>query len=443
MGSVLIKNATVVTLGEDSRVLENHDVLIEGNLIKKVASNGKAVISGSKVDKTIDADGMLLMPGFINAHMHFYSSFARGLGKALPSKNFHEVLKNLWWRLDKKLTHEDSRSSALVACVEAIKRGTTTLIDHHASPGAVRGSLLKVADAVREAGLRGSLCYELSDRDGDEIAKEGMEENISFIKSINEKKDDLIRGLFGLHASFTVKEESLKEAVKSIQGIDTGFHIHCAEDEIDQELTRKKTGMRVVERLHHAGVLGSKTICAHCVHVNGKELDLLAESNTIVVHNPQSNMNNAVGVADIKRMMDNGILVGLGTDAMTVNMLEELRSGVWIQKLSQKDPGAGFMECTKALVKNNATIANRYWDGLGEIKEGNKADIILMEYHSPTPLNSENFLGHLVFGLCQGIVDTTIVNGKILMEKRKLLYLDESRIMAKARELSERLWERF
>jgi cytosine/adenosine deaminase-related metal-dependent hydrolase len=209
--------------------------------------------------------------------------------------------------------------------------------------------------------------------------------------------------------------------------------------------TLERFDKRVVQRLSDAGVLGPKTIAAHCVHVDDHEMDLLNESGTAVVHNPQSNINNAVGVADIITMMKKGILVGLGTDAMTVNMLEELRQALWIHHLAQENPSVGFMESMIALTTNNAKIANRYWDiGLGEIREGCAADIVLMEYYPPTPLNTDTFYGHLGFGLSQTTVDTTIVGGRVLMENRELrLDVDEEEVARESRQLAIRLWDRF
>jgi cytosine/adenosine deaminase-related metal-dependent hydrolase len=200
-----------------------------------------------------------------------------------------------------------------------------------------------------------------------------------------------------------------------------------------------------VERFHKFGILGPKTIAAHCVHVNEREMKLLAETGTAVAHNPQSNMNNAVGVADIIAMTQKGVLVGLGTDAMTVNMPEELRAALWAQHLSHDNPSCGFMEALSTLAFNNARIANRYWDGkLGALKEGRFADIVLIDYRPPTPFDASTFLGHLCFGISQSTVDTTIASGKVLMEHKKLkLGIDEAEVAAKSLELAKKLWVRF
>lgn len=440
--SLLIKNGIVVTLGEKNKVLYDHAVLCENGKIKKIGKNSDFK---DKYTKTINAHGKVVMPGFINAHMHFYSTMVRGLGKAKPSKNFQEVLENLWWRLDKKLSLEDCYYSALLPLIDAVKRGTTTLIDHHASPFAARGSLNKIAGAVKKVGLRASLCYELSDRDGDKIAQDGIDENVDFIKRCKKEKDEQIKALFGLHASFTIGDKTMEKATSAGKQLNAGFHVHVAEAQSDQDYNLKHFGMRVVERLHKFGILGPQTIAAHCIHVNDREMDLLKETNTAVAHNPQSNMNNAVGVADVPKMFQKGILVGLGTDAMTVNMLEELRSALWIRHLAYNNPSVGFMESLLPLVVNNAKIANRYWETkIGELKEGYAADIILMDYFSPTPFDENTFLGHLAFGLSQSFVDTTIVGGKVLMENKKLkIDEDEEEIAAKSLELSTKLWQRF
>ena len=443
MSTILIKNGIIATLGDNNKLLRDHTILIEGSKIKKIAPVKEFT---AKYDTIIDARGKVVMPGFINAHMHFYSTLVCGLGKAEPSKDFNEVLKNLWWRLDKKLGLDDCYYSALLPMIAAIKRGTTTLIDHHASPFAITGSLDVIAKAVKETGLRASLCYELSDRDGEAIAQEGIDENINFIKRCNKEKDPQLSALFGLHASFTISDKTMEKTVKAAEGLNCGYHVHTAEALSDQDYNVKHFGARVVQRFKKFGILGPKTICAHCVHINEEEMDILKETDTVVVHNPQSNMNNAVGVADIISMRQKGILVGLGTDAMTVNMLEEMRAAMWIRHLAEKDPSCGFMEVTTLLPFNNPKIANRHFSGLGlgELKEGHAADVVCIDYNPFTPFDENNFLGHLCFGIAASTVDTTIAGGKVLMHNKCLkLNIDEEKIASDAQQLAKKLWDRF
>lgn len=440
MKRIVIKNGIIVTLGTPNRVLAGHAVVIEGGLIKAISPQRSLKHVGARV---IDARGKVVMPGFINAHMHFYSSFARGLTRAEPARDFREILRNLWWRLDRQLTLEDCRSSTLVAGLEAIRHGTTTIIDHHSSPQAVKGSLGRIARAVRELGLRACLCYEVSDRDGRETAEKGIDENLRFLRECERQEDNQIKALFGLHASFTLGEATLRRCAKLAAQCRAGFHIHCAEDIVDQTVTRRRFGKSVVQRLYDHGILGPRTICAHAVHLEDDEWDLLRETGTAVVHNPQSNMCNAVGVMDLPKAVQKGVLAGLGTDAMTGNMQEELRGAIWAQRLSQKDPGAAFNAALDLLIQGNQQIANRYFHNVGQLREGWAADVICIDYSPPTEMSANNFPSHLVFGLSQAVVNTTIVGGRVLMENKSLCHIDEEEITRRARRQASALWERF
>jgi putative selenium metabolism protein SsnA len=446
MTTLLIKNATVVTLGDCNKVLHNHSISISGNLITKIAPSDAFRNEENKIVRVIDARGCVVMPGFINAHMHFYSTLVRGLGKAEPSSNFNEVLNNLWWRLDKKLSLEDTYYSALIALIAAIRMGTTTLIDHHASPFAVRGSLQSIAKAVLETGLRASLCYETSDRDGDAIAHAGLEENCAFAQDCKSSPSNHLRAMFGLHASFTVSDATLERAVNAANKLDIGIHVHTAEALSDQQNCIEKNSMRVVERFHKFGVLGKKAICAHGVHLSDTEIQLLASTQTAVVHNPQSNMNNAVGVAPVLRMLENGVLVGLGTDAMTLNMRAEVRTALWLQKLHAQNPSVGFCEVLSMPLQNNARIARMQWENLslGELREGGVADLVILDYQAPTPFSTDTFLGHFAFGIAESNVRTTIADGRVLMHNFELeIPIDEERVFARSQELASLLWQRF
>lgn len=442
MNSYLIKGGTILTFDPNQPLLENQAILVADGKIIRIAPEAEFSLVHCE---HFDASGKLILPGLINAHHHFYSTLVTGLGKAEPSKNFNEVLENLWWRLDKQLVEEDVYLSALISALGAIKKGCTTIIDHHASPFAIRGSLSAIAKAVKESGIRGNLCYEVSDRDGAEKAQEGIAENTEWLYRVASVNDPMLKGLFGMHAAFTLSDATLQQIAGLVQELGCGTHIHAAEAESDELFNIQHHGKRVVERLCDFGLINNKSILAHGVHLNPRELMLVADSGAALVTNPQSNLNNAVGIADVCKMTEFGVTVGLGTDAMTVNMLEELRVGLWAQHLRQNNPSAGFMEIANTLVKNNPTIAQKYWGaGHGILAEGNPADIIFMDYEPHTPLTAETWLGHLIFGISQANVNTTICAGEVLMWNGQLtLDLDESELKERSRSLAKALWDRF
>lgn len=441
---LLIGNGKVITRDNSRPIIENGCVAVEGNKIIEVGLT-KDLKSKYEGSRFIDAKGRIIMPGFINTHMHYYSTFARGMANdSPPAKKFSDILKGLWWRLDKVLTLEDVYYSALVPMIDQVKNGVTTAFDHHASPYTVPGSLFKIAEAAEHAGIRSNLCYETSDRDGEKIINEGIAENAEFIKYCNSKKDDMIKAMFGLHASMTISDSTLDKCLEAIAGLDTGFHVHCAEGIEDVEDSRDKYGKGVIERWHDKGVLSNKTIAVHCIHISENEMDMLKETDTIVVHNPESNMGNAVGASPVLEMFNRGILLGLGTDGYTADMMESYKVGNIIHKHVKQDSTVAWGELPQMLFENNRKITERFISNpVGILKEGALADIIVVDYNPPTPMNESNINGHLMFGINGRHVDTTIVNGKVLMEDRKLVTIDEERIMSKSRELASKVWARF
>ncbi len=438
---MLITNGTLATFGEANQLVHDGALLVQGDRI--VALGKTSELRGQFPDEErIDARGKLVLPGLICAHTHFYGAFARGMAlKTEPPSNFPQILEYLWWRLDKTLNADDVRHSALVCLVDAIRNGTTTLLDHHASPHALAGSLDVIAEAVDESGLRACLCYEVSDRDGEEIAIQGLKENERFIKASH---SDRVAATFGLHASLTLSDETLERAVEMASQLGVGFHIHAAEDKADVDDSLKKYGLRVIERLEKAGILGPKTIAAHCVHIDAFETDILRETETNVAHNPRSNMNNAVGVADVLRMLRRGVNVGLGNDGFSNNMFTEMKTTYLLHKMYQKDPRVmGADQVLEIGVRNNARIAGIFFPKpLGELSVGAYADIIILDYVPTTPMDVGNLPWHLIFGMAGGQVSTTIVGGKLLMKERELLTLDEEAICARSRELAQKVWAR-
>ncbi|HAF48279.1 MAG TPA: hydrolase, partial [Anaerolineaceae bacterium] len=313
---MLIINGKLITWGTANQILtDDWGLLIRDGIIQKIAPQSE-LIKAYPEEEQLDAEGQYVMPGNICAHTHFYGAFSRGLG--IPGdapRTFTEILDKLWWNLDKALDPDGVRYSALVFLVDAIRHGTTTLIDHHASPNTIKNSLDIIADAVNQSGLRASLCYEVTDRDGLEKAEAGIQENLRFIRRIkkNAPPDRNLRAHFGLHASLTLSDGTLERVAELCpEGI--GFHIHAAEGEADQEDSLLRSGKRVLHRLDQFGILRPQTILAHGVHLDQGEIELLAERGSWLTHQPRSNMNNAVGVAPIEQMLDAGVRVGMGND---------------------------------------------------------------------------------------------------------------------------------
>jgi putative selenium metabolism protein SsnA len=441
---MLIAGGTVITFGQANAVITDGALLIKGDRIADLGPTAE-LIARYPDEERLDARGKLVMPGLICAHTHFYGAFARGM--AVPGQapqNFTEILEGLWWRLDKALWSDDVRYSALVCLIDAIRHGTTTLIDHHASPDVIAGSLDIIAEATLQAGVRACLCYEVTDRDGPDKARAGIAENARFIAGARQRAEPLLAGTFGLHASLTLSDETLEECVGVARGLDVGFHVHVAEDKADVKDSLKKSGLRVVERLNKLGILGPKTIAAHCVHVDAYEIDTLRETGTRVVHNPRSNMNNAVGTADVLTMLKRRIEVGLGNDGFSNNMFTEMHVAYLVHKLGRSDPRVmGADQVMQMAFAHNARTAGLFFPGpLGELAVGALADVVLVDYVPTTPLTEGNFPWHIIFGVDGTGVDTTIVGGRVLMRNKKLLTLDEDRICARSRELAGKLWQR-
>jgi putative selenium metabolism protein SsnA len=439
---MLIADATLITWNSPNRILENHALYIEGDRIVDLGPSS-SLRTKYPLAEVIGARGQFVMPGNICAHTHFYGAFARGM--AIPGeapKDFPEILERLWWRLDKALTLDDVRYSALVCLIDAVKHGTTTLIDHHASPNAIAGSLDVIAEAVEEAGLRACLCYEVTDRDGAEKARAGVDENRRFLTSNIEHRTSNIAATFGLHASFTLSDETL-EACRNAH--DGGFHIHAAEHESDQHDSLKKGGVRVIDRLNKFGILGPRSIVAHCVHIDDEEAEILRETGAWVTHQPRSNMNNAVGAADVEGMLRHGVKVCLGNDGFSNAMWDEWKAAYLHHKAAHRDPRRmGGNAIAEMAVTNNAALAGLFFPQaqIGVLAPGAFADIIFVDYHPTTPLNADNLPWHILFGFADSMVTTTICAGRVLMKDRQLLFLDEAEIAARSRELAKRAWGR-
>ncbi|MHB8757551.1 MAG: putative aminohydrolase SsnA [Bacillota bacterium] len=443
---LIVGNGRLATLGEEPRVIQSGAVAVEDGLVVAIGTT-RALREKDKKARFLDADGGVIMPGMVNIHAHGYGAFARGMAvPGAPAKTFLQILRSLWWKLDRALTPEDVYVSAALGFIDGLKNGTTTVFDHHASPNAIAGSLDEEAKAAGTVGVRACLCYEVSDRDGPQRAAQGIAENVRFIRSLGDRgkgRPRRLAGCMGLHASMTLSDATLERAVGEAGKLGVGCHIHVAEGPEDGADSAGRYGQSVVRRLADRGVLGPRSIAAHCVHVSSEDINLLKSSRVIVAHNAQSNMGNAVGVAQALEMTGRGVRVGLGTDGFTTDMFEAAAATNIVHRLAAGDPSVGWAEVQGMLLSTNAQVAAEFFGGrFGALAPGHAADLIVVDYDPYTPLEAGNFWGHLLFGMRGGQVRHAIVDGEPVLRDRRVLGLDEAKLRARARTLSRKAWER-
>jgi len=437
---LVIGNGKLFTRNDEMPFVENGAVAIEGTKIAAVGET-EAIKKQYGDAEFIDAKGGVIMPAFINTHEHIYSAMARGLSiKGYNPKGFLDILDGQWWTIDRHLTLEQTKYSAVETLISCIRNGVTTVFDHHASFGQIGGSLFTIADVAKELGVRACLCYEISDRDGMDKARESVMENAEFIRYALKDDTDMIAGMMGMHAQFTISDATMELAAAN-KPDEVGYHIHVAEGIEDLHDCLKKYGKRIVDRLMDFNILGEKTLLGHCIYINPHEMDLIKDTNTMVVHNPESNMGNACGCPPTMELVHRGILTGLGTDGYTHDMIESYKVANVLHKHHLCDANAAWGEVPKMLFENNAAIANRYFKTpLGVLKEGAAGDVIVVDYNPPTQLDASNINGHILFGMTGRDVVTTVANGRVLMKDREIKVIDVEEVMAKCREESAKLW---
>ena len=425
---MLLKGAQLATF--DPPAVEPADLRIDGETI---AERGPALLPQADED-VLDLSGALVFPGLVNAHTHLYSALARGMpGPPEPPRSFLEILERVWWRLDRALDEESIYLSGLVGAVEAALSGVTLLVDHHASPSFIRGSLPALRRAVEEVGLRSVLCYETTDRNGSEGRDLGVEANRQFLTQGTTR---LTRGLVGAHASFTLGDESLGRLAAVVRQTGSGLHIHVAEDRADVEDCRRRFGCSLPERLARHGLLGPRTLLAHGVHLSSREITSVDETGAFFAHNPRSNMNNAVGRAPVEAMAR----AALGTDGMDQDVLAEARAAF----LKLRDAGLpdAAAHALRLLSGGQRLASALFGQSFGALTPGAPADLVVLDYRPPTPLHSGNLAGHLLFGIDRSHVRSVMVAGRFVVRDRRLVTVDAGAVFARAREAAPRLWSR-
>jgi len=428
-GSAHVLTGGTVVTSLDPPAVQTGSVLVQGGRVAGVGTFDSAGMAA------VDVSGCLVVPGNVCAHHHLYSALARGMPYTLePPENFVQILQRVWWRLDRALDDDMNRASALAGGADALLAGTTTIIDHHASPNAIEGSLDVYAEALDSLGVRSVLAYEVTDRDGPERSAAGIEENRRFLK----QDRPLVRGLVGAHASFTMSDDSVAACVEVAREAESGIHVHVAEDAADEADALARYGRRVVPRLAALGAINERSLLAHCIHLEEEELEAVRALSATAVHNPRSNMNNAVGHAPVGSFPR----LALGTDGIGGDMFAESQSGFW--RAQEAGDSVGGPQWALERMAESARFAGRvFWEPLfGRIEPGAPADLVVMAYEPPTPLTSENLAGHWAYGLSARMVRDVMVAGEWAVRDRTLVQADLREIAATGAEQAARLWGR-
>lgn len=431
---ILITNGRLATLAP--RMVRETDLLIEGNTIARVEDS-----ISPEGHEVFDADGALIMPGNVCGHTHLYSVLARGMPPPPKSpRNFPEILRYIWWRLDRALDEPSIRSSGSIGAIEALKSGATTLIDHHASPSRIEGSLDFMAEEMSTAGIRGILCYEVTDRNGLDGRRQGLQENERFAREVSARFSNM-RAMFGAHASFTLEDESLDAIAGRAHDLGIGVHIHVAEDQCDQSDSLERCGKRVAYRLDDHNVLGERSLLAHCVHLNESEIGLVARKQSWIAHNCRSNLNNGVGRAPIPEILKdlNGRAI-LGTDGIDSDMFTESRTAYFRSRESSLDSYAE--QFTDMLAAGTDLVSQSFGQPVGRLEPGHLADIQIYDYTPPTPLTSDNLAWHWMFAFSNNLVKDVMVGGRWVVRNRSMVNVDGGEARTIAREQASALWRR-
>lgn len=431
---ILIKNVTLLDLMPSFSVRPEMDVLIENGQISKV---GKGLCE--QAEKIIDAKDKYLIAGNVCSHHHYYSGLSRGmLISSGPQTDLIQILKEWWWRLDRALDEEAVYYSSLICSIDAVKSGCTSVVDHHASPSFIKGSLDIIKKGMKEVGIRGVTCYEVTDRnEGEKEVREGIDENVRFFFSTND--DPLVRGMIGAHAPFTLPEYAMEGLEDAVNETKAGIHIHVAEDRYDQVYSHHFYNKDIIKRLDDHNLLRDNSLLVHGLYLSDEEIDLLNERGCFFAHNPRSNMNNMAGY---NTKLDRIKKLVIGTDGCGADMFEELKIGFF----KHRDAKGPFWpaDFVSALERGNELVSSAFSGEIqtGQIKEGYKADLVILDYNAPTPVKNENLATHFVWGMSSQNVESVIIDGKLVMEDRKMCFLDEKEIYRKAREVAEKVWKR-
>ena len=430
--NLILTNALLMDL--DPLRVEAGELRVEG---KTITERGTSVSRDGEFT-IVDCENAVVLPGMVNGHTHLYSALAAGM-PAPPQtpQNFYEILKFVWWRLDRALDKQSIELSGVTGALAALKCGTTTLIDHHASPNCIDGSLDFIESGVDTVGLRLIQCYETTDRNGLEGRGLGLAENLRYLEKCQDDANGRFGALVGAHASFTCDDETMDEMSGMAQALNTGLHIHVAEDLCDENFCKRDHEIDLIDRLQKFNMLNPETIFGHCTHLDERAIAICNEAGVGIAHNTRSNMNNAVGYAPVGKFT---CPIQLGTDGIGADMFAEAQTA-WLKSC---DGGGGLSPQTFInMLVNSARRASKVLGvTVGKLEVGAQADIIITDYFPATPLTTENAAGHFLFAMSSNQVRAVLVGGDWKMKAGKIVSCDEKQLRSHAIEAAKALWKR-
>ncbi len=436
---MLLKNALICTIDPEAQTVQpfKGHLLINDGKIERVFAENEAPLPTAET--SLDLQGRVLTVPNVNFHEHIYSRLAKGLPINGPMDNFVHILQTLWWKLDRFLDLDMVEASAQMTALEAIRHGVTYLFDHHASPApdAVKGSLQRIADTLQKAGLRGVLAFEVSDRNGAEIAQASIAENAEFAA----RQTSEMKAMMGLHAPFTLSDETLRRVAESVRSLELGIHIHVAEDRADVEHTRKEHDMGIARRLQSFGLLNERSLLIHGVHLGDEDYRIIREHGAALAYNPDSNLNNAVGLPHYAAVPEE-IPILAGTDGMHANVVRSLKQLFLLYRHQGNSFDRAFTWLQKIFF-DQLRFVRRYFPDFPLLHQGDRADFIVWDYVPPTPFTAENFWGHYIYGMMEAPIYSVFQDGKILLHERKLIGLDETAWQKNILRQGKRLYEKF
>lgn len=439
MAKIIIQHGLIITMDKNRTILKDGAIAIDGDRIVGV-DNTEKIKQIFKAEEKIDAKGKIVLPGLICGHSHMYVALTRGMPASWPA-TFIEVLERVWWPLiENQLTKEDIYISSLFSASMMLKNGTTCISDIIEAPYAIPNALQYAERALKKVGMRAILSFESTERISEENGRLGITENMNFMKNL--KKDSLTRGMFCVHTTFTCSPEMLKNVRNLADKYGCGIQFHLEEGAYEVEYVKKHFNKLPAEYLRDLGFLKQDVLAAQCVFLTDKEIKILAEKDVKIAHNPVSNMAIGAGFAPVVELMNKGATVCLGNDGGLLDMFEIMRIASLVHKGVKRDPSVITANQALEMATINGAKSLGLQKDIGSLEAGKKADLIVLSPKFPAPINPENVVPYIVNYAVGNDVDTVMVNGHIVVDKKELKTVDEQAVVNETREAAEALWQR-